>query len=95
MPLTRSVSFKAGIGRGNRIQIPTLIRWEFKLESTQILRAHLGFFARGIDQTFYVKMNKDGRITVPKLNAALIINQLGDEVSIFHCAFDVTLEPVF
>jgi hypothetical protein len=53
------------------------------------------FFYHGIDQTFYVKMNKDGRITVPKLNVALIINQLDDEENLFHSAFEVTLDPVF
>ncbi|MGA2681243.1 MAG: hypothetical protein ABSF44_05515 [Candidatus Bathyarchaeia archaeon] len=93
MPLTSSVTFKAMIGRGNRIQIPTLIRWEFKLESTQLLRGHLRLFAYGVDETFYVKMNKDGRITIPKLNASLIKRQLGDDERIYHQAFEVALEP--
>ncbi len=95
MPLTHSVSFRAGIGKGNRIQIPNIIRWEFKLESTQPLNVHLSSYDHHIDQTFYVKMTKDGRITVPKLNAALIINELGDKTSIFHIAFDIRLEPAF
>ena len=95
MPLTHSVNFQAGIGKGNRIQIPNIIRWEFKLESAQLLNVHLGSYNHGIDQTFYVKMNKDGRITVSKLNTALIINELGDETSIFHIAFDIRLEPAF
>jgi hypothetical protein len=37
----------------------------------------------------------DGRITVPKLNVALIINQLDDEESLFHSTFEVALDPVF
>ena len=76
MPLTHSVSFKAAIGKGNRIQIPTLIRWEFKLESTQLLIISVRLFDRGIEETFYTKMNKDGRITIPKINAELIKTRL-------------------
>ena len=71
MPLTGSVSFKAAIGKGNRIQIPTLIRWEFKLESTQLLTVSVRLFGRGIQETFYTKMNKDGRVLVPLLLLAL------------------------
>ena len=93
MPLTHSVRFKAVIGKGNRIQIPRLIRWEFKLESTQLLKAHIYLFGSGVDEIFYVKMNKDGRITIPKLNASLIKTELGDEESIYHQAFEITLEP--
>ncbi|MGA3060712.1 MAG: hypothetical protein ABSD92_10120 [Candidatus Bathyarchaeia archaeon] len=93
MPLTNSVDFKAMIGKGNRIQIPTLIRWEFKLESTQLLRVQVRQFAHGIDETFYVKMTKDGRITIPKLNTSLMQNQFGEEENLFHFAFEVTIRP--
>ncbi|MGA3288705.1 MAG: hypothetical protein ABSD42_00495 [Candidatus Bathyarchaeia archaeon] len=93
MPLTRSVSFKAAIGKGNRIQIPTLIRWEFKLESTQLLTVSVRLFGRGVDETFYAKMNKDGRITVPKLNADLIKTRLHEEETLSGYAFEVTLRP--
>ena len=93
MPLTRSVSFKAAIGKGNRIQIPTLIRWEFKLEPTQPLTVHVRLFGRGIDETFYTKMNKDGRITIPKINAELIKTQLPKEATLNQYAFEITLKP--
>ena len=93
MPLTHIVRFKAVIGKGNRIQIPRLIRWEFKLETTQLLKGHIYLFGRGVEETFYVKMNKDGRITVPKLNANLIKMELSDEEIIYRQAFEITLEP--
>jgi hypothetical protein len=93
MPLTHLVRFKAVIGRGNRIQIPRLIRWEFKFETAQLLKGQIYLFGRGVEEIFYVKMNKDGRITVPKLNASLIKRELGDEESIYHQAFEITLEP--
>ena len=93
MPLTHSVSFKAAIGKGNRIQIPTLIRWEFKLEPTQLLTISVRLFGRGIDETFYTKMNKDGRITIPKINAELIKTQLPKEATLNEYAFEITLTP--
>ena len=93
MPLTCSVRFKAAIGKGNRIQIPTLIRWEFKLESTHLLTVSVRLFDRGIDETFYTKMNQDGRITIPKINAELIKIQLPKEATINEYAFEITLRP--
>ena len=93
MPLTCSVSFKAVIGRGNRIQIPTLIRWEFKLESTQLLTVSIQSFGREVDEVFYAKMNKDGRITIPKINAELIKTQLQTEGTLSEYAFEITLSP--
>ena len=93
MALTIPVSFKAAIGKGNRIQIPTLIRWEFKLEPTQLLTITLRLFERGIDETFYAKMNKDGRITIPKINAELIKTQLHKEATLNQYAFEITLRP--
>ena len=93
MPLTRQVSFKAVIGKGNRIQIPTLIRWEFKLEPTQLLTITVRQFDRGIQETFYTKMNKDGRITIPKIIAELIKIQLTKEETLNQYAFEITLRP--
>ncbi len=92
MPLTRSVSFKAAIGNANRIQIPTLIRWEFKLEPTQLLKITVRLFNRGIQETFYTKMNKDGRITIPKINAEIIKKQLPKE-TLNEYAFEINLTP--
>jgi len=93
MPLTRSVSFKVVIGKGNRIQIPTLIRWEFKLEPTQLLTVSVCLFGRGVNETFYTKMNKDGRITIPKINAEIIKTHLHKEETLSHYAFEITLRP--
>ena len=93
MPLTRQVSFIAVIGKGNRIQIPTLIRWEFKLEITQLLTVTVCLFKRGINEAFYTKMNKDGRITIPKINAEIIKTQLPKETTPNQHAFEITLRP--
>ena len=93
MPLTRSVSFKAAIGKGNRIQIPTLIRWELKLETTQLLTITVRLFGLGIQETFYTKMNKDGRITIPKIYAEVIKTQLPKAETLNEYAFEITLKP--
>ncbi len=75
----------------NRVQVPKLIRWEFKLEPTQVLRvgvnaANLG---RGW-QFFYSKMTKGGFITIPKIALSRI--QKENENLIGH-PFEITLEP--
>ena len=38
MPLTIKVSFETVLEKGNRLQIPKLIRWQFKMEQNQVLR---------------------------------------------------------
>ena len=93
MPLTRQVGFKAVIGKGNRIQVPTLIRWEFKLEPTQLLTVTLRQFNLATNETFFAKMNKDGRITVPKINTEIIKTQIHKETTLNDYAFEITLSP--
>jgi hypothetical protein len=39
VPLTERVSFKAVLQKGNRVQVPKLVRWRFKLETSQVLKA--------------------------------------------------------
>jgi hypothetical protein len=36
MPLTENVSFKTVLQRGNRVQVPKLVRWRFKMDSEQV-----------------------------------------------------------
>ena len=68
LPLTEKVKFEAKLQRGNRVQVPKMVRWRFKLESYQILEVTLspmgvwGIFPRN----FLTRMSKDGRIVVPK-----------------------------
>ena len=91
MPLTRLVSFKAALQKGNRVQIPKLIRWQFKLEPEQILKAtilHPESF--DIRERFYTHMNKDGRITIPKITLKLIQDRL---TSLKGCILKIDLEP--
>jgi len=93
MPLTRQVGFKAVIGKGNRIQIPNIIRWEFKLEPTQLLAINIRHFSLATDETFFAKMTKDGRITVPKINAAIMKARIAKDATLGEYAFEITLRP--
>jgi hypothetical protein len=37
MPLTEKVTFETMLEKGNRLQIPKLIQWQFKLKQNQVL----------------------------------------------------------
>jgi hypothetical protein len=91
MPLTEKVSFKAVLQKGNRVQVPRLIRWQFKMDSAQVLKVsvtavnvYTGW------QIFYAKMGKNGRLTVPRLQRELL---KGGEQSLVGYVMEVTLEP--
>jgi hypothetical protein len=89
MPLTESVDFKAILQKGNRIQIPRLIRWQYKMEPNQVLKVKVKT-ERWREEEFYARMGKDGRLTIPKLTLELL--QQEDE-SLVGYVLEVTLEP--
>jgi DNA-binding transcriptional regulator/RsmH inhibitor MraZ len=92
VPLTQKVSFKTPLQRGNRVQVPKLVRWQFKMETEQILKVTVSAFnVWGSSQTFYAKMGKDGRILLPKLQLELMQNQR--ETNLIGYVIEVTLEP--
>ena len=79
MPLTQKVSFKTMLQSGNRVQIPKVVRWQFKMDSEQVLKVTvnaLNVFSGW--ETFYARMGRDGRITLPKLPRELL--QAGNRV---------------
>jgi DNA-binding transcriptional regulator/RsmH inhibitor MraZ len=93
MPLTKKVSFETVLEKGNRLQIPKLIRWQFKLEIIQVLRVGVSpkcVWGEG-PKFFYAKMDKQGRILVPKLTLVLIANK--EHPNLDGYVFDVWLEP--
>ena len=91
MPLTQKVSFKTILQKGNRLQVPKLIRWQFKMETEQVLKVSVSAVNvwSGM-QIFYTRMGKDGRITLPKLMRELL---QGREQSLIGYVMEVTLEP--
>jgi hypothetical protein len=77
--------------RGNRVQVPKLVRWQFKMDSAQVLKVSVIAINVSISwQIFYAKMGRDGRITVPKLQRELL---KGREQSLVGYVMEVTLEP--
>lgn len=94
MPLTEPVSFKAVLQKGNRVQVPKLIRWQFKMDSEQVLkitvRADVAF---SDEESFYAKMNRDGRITLPKLTLDLLQDEGDEEQRLVGYILKVSLEP--
>ncbi len=97
MPLTERVEFKAILQRENRIQIPKIIRWKFKLESDQVLKVIVapihtptGFVSW---EAFYTHISKDGRITLPILIRALLNNSRNQQTITEGTPLQVRLEP--
>ena len=91
MPLTQKVSFKTVLQKGNRVQVPKVVRWQFKMDSEQVLK--VGLHAVNVWsgwETFYARMGRDGRITLPKLTRELLQDR---EQSLTGCVMEVVLEP--
>ena len=89
MPLTGRVSFKRPLQASNKVQVPKIIRWEFKLEPDQVLRVILSGLGGGC-QFFYAKMGKDGRIFIPK---AVLFAAHGKTENLAGCLVEISLEP--
>jgi hypothetical protein len=77
------------VQKGNRVQVPRLIRWQFKLEPTQVLKVTVKPVDTIDDETFYAKMNRDGRVTIPKLIADLLKDEDEERLG----TLEVTLQP--
>ena len=93
MPLTKRVTFKTKLQRGNRIQIPRLLLWEFKMEPIQVLRVRVHFEESWNPQEkFYAHMSKDGRITIPKLTCNLLKTRYKEQ-DVVGAVFEVDLAP--
>ena len=91
VPLTQKVSFKTMLQKGNRVQVPRVVRWRFKMDTEQVLKVSV--YAVNVWsgwEIFYVRMGRDGRITVPKLQRELLRSK---EQDLTGYVMDVTLEP--
>ena len=97
VPLTARVNFKTRLQRGNRIQLPKLMRWQYKLEQDQVLKVSLkatGYFGSS-RESFYSRMDKSGRVTVPLLILALLRNSIRENPDLTGAVMDVNVEPAF
>ena len=94
MPLTERVDFKTRLQRGNRVQLPKLVRWRYKLESDQVLKVTVTVAgAWGGFETFYGKMDKSGRLTIPRLTLQLLLARMRGESSLAGAVMELRLAP--
>jgi len=92
LPLTEAISFKAVLQKGNKVQVPRLFRWLYKLESDQVLKVEVCPVEYFSKEEFLVRMTRDGRLTVPKLILRLL--QEDQEVSLVGHVLQVTIRPL-
>ena len=94
MPLTDRVVFKTRLQRGNRVQLPKLVRWRYKLESDQVLKVTVWTVgAWGGFEPFYARMDKSGRLTIPRLTLQLLQTRMHDDPSLTGAVMEVHIEP--
>jgi hypothetical protein len=95
VPLAELVEFKAVLQKGNRFQLPKVVRWRFKLESDQVLKVTLTVVdCFGVWEVFYARMDGSGRITVPKLILQLLQSRVCEGEGLAGVVVEVRLEPV-
>jgi hypothetical protein len=85
------VSFKAVLQRGNRVQVPRLLRWQYKTEADQVLKVNVKIEDSFGGEWFLARMTKDGRLAIPKLTLKLL--QEGEEESLEGSVLEITVEP--
>jgi hypothetical protein len=93
MPLTVKVSFETVLEKGNRLQIPKIIQRQFKMEQNQVLKVGASpkcVWGEG-PKFFYAKMDKQGRILIPKLSLFMMKNK--ENPNLEGYIFQVWLEP--
>ena len=91
LPLSKSVMFKAVLQKRGKVQVPRLVRWQYKLEPDQVLSVSVRseeFFG---SEKFLGRMGKDGRLTIPRLILKLLRGDDGGSLEGF--VLEVTLEP--
>jgi bifunctional DNA-binding transcriptional regulator/antitoxin component of YhaV-PrlF toxin-antitoxin module len=93
MPLTESVTFKTKLQRHNRIVVPMLFRWRFKMERGELLKANVRVFdsENYEEETFLAKMTSDGRLTIPKLTMEILKKREGKNLT--GTILEVTISP--
>jgi hypothetical protein len=93
MPLTEEVTFKTKLQRHNRLVIPRILRWRYKLEPGELLKVIVMPFGLGSGQEeFLAKMAADGRLTIPKLTVEIL--QQTEDKNLTSSIIEVTIRPV-
>ncbi len=91
MPLTRKVTFAGVLEKCGRVHVPKLIRWQFKMETEQVLKVGVKpQDSYKSEQNYFAKITQDGRIRVPKLALSTFEDK---ESSLSGCILEISLEP--
>lgn len=91
MPLNQRITYKTTMKKRNLLQVPKFVRWQYKLEPSQILKVTVSIVgSMGVRESFLTSMHKDGRVGIPPLQLALLKKS---EEKIEEYALEVTLEP--
>ena len=93
VPLSEVVSFKAVLQKGDRVQVPKRLRWRFKLEGDQVLRILVTVESVYGGEEFYGRVDKSGRISVPKLTLKLLGRQVDKPRVAPGMVIEVKLKP--
>jgi hypothetical protein len=91
LPLTEPIDIQTVLEKGNRVQIPKII--QYKIGPDQVLNVGLlPLNSHGSWRYFYAKMDKQGRIFVPKLTSERLVRE--NNQNLVGCIFQVRLLPV-
>ena len=93
MPLTQRETFKTKLQRHDRLVVPQLLRWRYKMEFGELLRVRVKIYDSENfgEEVFLAKMAADGRLTVPKLTIQIL--EKSEEKSLAGAIFEVTIDP--
>jgi bifunctional DNA-binding transcriptional regulator/antitoxin component of YhaV-PrlF toxin-antitoxin module len=87
------VNFKTVVQKDNRVQLPKLVRWKYKLEIDQVLKVTVTVANICGYETFYARMDKSGRITITELTLKLLQSRTHEKQSLTGAVMEVRLEP--
>lgn len=80
MPLECDEGFVCRLQRGNRVQIPVLVRWRHKLEPLDILRVHVRNPSRCLFENLGKKAGKKEKLNVYSLEGLLQAEYAGHQL---------------
>ena len=93
MPLTEQATFKTKLQRHNRLAVPEVLWWRYKIEQTQLLKVTVKPVnpeSYG-EEDFLAKMATEGRLTIPKLTMEVLEQK--EEKNLAGSIFEVTISP--
>jgi bifunctional DNA-binding transcriptional regulator/antitoxin component of YhaV-PrlF toxin-antitoxin module len=74
-----AVCFKARLEACGRFMVPKQVRWRFRLEPSYVLKVMVHpLEPRFWSEELYGRMDKRGRVTMPKLLRGLLRDKAGD-----------------